>query len=72
MDLKKDQLIDGICALVKNQDPNYILDLILQQMDELQLQRVIQCILDKDFPAKEAAWCNPKRFTTSSDVIVEK
>lgn len=69
MDLAKEHLIDGICTLVKNQDPDYVLKLILQQMTDIQLQRVIQCILDEDFPKKEAVWGNPKRFTTSSSIM---
>ena len=69
MDLKKEQLIDGICTLVKNQDFEQVINIILQQMDEIQLQRLIQCLVDKDFLKKEAVWSNPKRFTTTTPMI---
>ena len=68
MEISTNELKDSIKSLVKEQDRNEVLDLLMNEMTELQLQNVIQTILDPEFHSKQNTLSDPKRFMVKGEL----
>ena len=68
MEISTNELKDSIKSLVKEQDRNEVLDLLMNEMTELQLQNVIQTILDPEFHSKQNTLSDPKRFMIKGEL----